>query len=82
MSRNHNYHRGSYEEYDHSDQELAIDDQCCGNCCYYECGFCNKPDTNDYNEYYDEYDDEDEDYYSDDIEHDEKDWCDEWKYQG
>ena len=59
MSRRRNYHRGSYEEYEHSDQELYVDDQCCGNCCYYEGGYCMKPDTSDYADYYD---DEEEEY--------------------
>ena len=31
--------RGGYENYDHSDQELYVDDQCCENCRY--CGYCN-----------------------------------------
>ena len=26
--------RGGYEDYDHSDQELYVDDQCCENCRY------------------------------------------------
>ena len=26
--------RGGYEDYDHSDQELYVDDQCCDNCRY------------------------------------------------
>lgn len=30
--------RGSYEDYDHSDQEMYVYDQCCENCRY--CGFC------------------------------------------
>ena len=30
--------RGGYEDYDHSDQELYVDDQCCDNCRY--CGNC------------------------------------------
>ena len=30
--------RGGYEDYDHSDQELYVDDQCCENCHYqYNC---------------------------------------------
>lgn len=33
-----NYTRGGYEDYDHSDQELYVDDQCCENCRYrYNC---------------------------------------------
>ena len=28
-------HRGSYEEYDHSDEELYVYDQCCENCRFY-----------------------------------------------
>lgn len=26
--------RGGYEDYDHSDEELYVDDQCCENCRY------------------------------------------------
>ena len=35
-------HRGSYEDYDHSDEELYVDDQCCMNCHYYNhsCRIC------------------------------------------
>ena len=29
-----NRSRGSYEDYDHSDQELYVYDQNCDNCCY------------------------------------------------
>ena len=30
------YHRrGSYDEYDHSDEELYVYDQCCGNCRFF-----------------------------------------------
>ena len=27
--------RGGYDDYDHSDEELYVDDQCCENCRYY-----------------------------------------------
>lgn len=33
-----NHSRGSYEDYDHSDQEIYVDDQSCENCRY--CGYC------------------------------------------
>lgn len=33
-----NRSRGSYEDYDHTDQELYVYDQCCENCRY--CGYC------------------------------------------
>lgn len=29
-----NHTRGSYEDYDHSDQEMYVYDQCCDNCRY------------------------------------------------
>ena len=32
------YNRGGYEDYDHSDEELYVDDQCCENCRF--CGNC------------------------------------------
>ena len=35
--------RGSYDEYDHSDEELYVYDQCCGNCRYFDGEFCNRP---------------------------------------
>ena len=31
----HHVRHGSYEEYDHSDQEIYVYDQCCGNCRYF-----------------------------------------------
>lgn len=31
---------GSYEEYDHSDQEIDVYDQCCQNCRYYDALEC------------------------------------------
>jgi len=30
-----NYTRGGYDDYDHSDEELYVDDQCCENCRFY-----------------------------------------------
>ena len=33
-------HRGSYDDYDHSDEELYVYDQCCGNCRYYDSAAC------------------------------------------
>lgn len=35
---NSSRHRGSYEDYDHSDQELYVYDQCCENCRYFYIG--------------------------------------------
>ena len=29
------YHRGSYYDYDHSDEEIYVYDQCCRNCRYF-----------------------------------------------
>ena len=50
MSRNdwgHEYRRGSYDDYDHSDEELYVDDQWCANCRFfrkYEAGSeCTNP---------------------------------------
>ena len=34
--------RGGYEDYDHSDQELYVYDQCCENCRYYNGGCCHE----------------------------------------
>lgn len=31
---------GSYDEYDHSDEELYVYDQCCRNCLFYNSGDC------------------------------------------
>lgn len=42
------YHRGGYEDYDHSDQELNVDEQCCENCRYFSCGGCGNIDREDY----------------------------------
>lgn len=37
----HRARHGSYDEYDHSDQEVYVFDQCCKNCRYYnDCEFC------------------------------------------
>jgi hypothetical protein len=36
-------HRGSYEEYDHSDEELYVYDQCCDNCRFMNDGICRRP---------------------------------------
>ena len=36
-------HRGSYEEYDHSDEELYVYDQCCDNCRFMNDGICRHP---------------------------------------
>lgn len=36
-------HRGSYEEYDHSDEELYVYDQCCDNCRFMNDGICHNP---------------------------------------
>ena len=33
----HHVRHGSYEEYDHSDQEIYVYDQCCANCRFF-CG--------------------------------------------
>ena len=33
----HQVRHGSYEEYDHSDQEIYVYDQCCANCRFF-CG--------------------------------------------
>lgn len=38
----HNRIRGSYEDYDHSDQELYVYDQCCENCRFFNGGCCNE----------------------------------------
>ena len=46
----YNVFRGGYEDYDHSDQELYVDDQCCDNCRYFNGGICNKYDREDYEE--------------------------------
>ena len=35
----HHVRHGSYEEYDHSDQEIYVYDQCCGNCRWLSDGF-------------------------------------------
>lgn len=34
----HRVRRGSYDEYDHSDEELYVYDQCCQNCRFYNDG--------------------------------------------
>ena len=92
MSRKHNYHRGSYEEYDHSDQELYVDDQCCSNCRYYDYGVCNRPMTeendrrggkfermlNQYGYHIEEYDPVEYDYDSSDYDEDE---CQDYNYE-
>ena len=31
----YSYHRGGYDDYDHSDEEVYIYDQCCKNCRYF-----------------------------------------------
>lgn len=43
--------RGGYDDYDHSDQELYVDDQCCENCRF--CGSCyHKPFSSNWCEYW------------------------------
>lgn len=37
-----NHHRGCYEEYDHSDEELYVYDQCCDNCRFGHDGICSQ----------------------------------------
>ena len=42
-----NYTRGSYEDYDHSDEELYVYDQSCENCCRFggnDCANANRED--------------------------------------
>lgn len=45
-------HRGSYEDYDHSDEEMYVYDQCCRNCRYFrqlEFGFyCTCPELSEF----------------------------------
>ena len=36
--------RGSYEDYDHSDEELYVYDQCCENCRFDQDGKCSRKD--------------------------------------
>ena len=53
MSRNDSpFHRGSYEDYDHSDEEIYVYDQCCLNCRYfrhYEIGSeCTNPNLDEF----------------------------------
>ena len=41
--------RGGYDDYDHSDQELYVDDQCCENCRYFCGNGCGNVNREDYN---------------------------------
>lgn len=36
LSSSHRKSRGSYDDYNHSDEELYVYDQCCGNCRFYD----------------------------------------------
>lgn len=46
-----NHSRGSYEDYDHSDQELYVYDQNCDNCCYRD-HCCHTPYASNWCEYW------------------------------
>ena len=63
MSREYPYHRGGYDDYDHSDEELYVYDQCCRNCRYFQNHQCTNPDRDEF------------DYPADNG----SDWCEDWK---
>lgn len=48
----HLVRHGSYDEIDHSDQEIYVYDQCCANCRYFDgCGYgsqCLRPDADEF----------------------------------
>ena len=51
MSRNdwdHEYRRGAYDDYDHSDEELYVDDQCCKNCRFFSGFKCTQPERDEF----------------------------------
>ena len=37
------FRHSSYDDYDHSDEELYVYDQCCRNCRYFEKDICKHP---------------------------------------
>jgi len=46
-----NYARGGYDDYDHSDEELYVYDQCCENCHFYG-NCCHTPFSSGWCEYW------------------------------
>ena len=63
MSRDYPSHRGGYDDYDHSDEELYVYDQCCRNCRYFQNHQCTNSGRDEF------------DYPADNG----SDWCEEWK---
>ncbi len=69
-SGGHHVRHGSYDEIDHSDQEIYVYDQCCRNCRYfYGCEYgsqCMRPGADEFDTPAD----------------DGSDWCEYWKGKG
>ncbi len=45
---NYGSRRGSYEDYDHSDEEMYVYDQCCDNCRFFRNNECVRPERDEF----------------------------------